>query len=130
MCARPLPSLAPNGVIGFCHCSCAKVLLEHGAAADLPSEEDDETALHVASRCALLHHAKLYLQSGADVNRTSVHGETPLGVACASSQDPEVSLDCYGISIILFLAYGLAINLISVAGAIYTGAELRQAVLE
>uniref|UniRef100_A0A3B3STF1 Ankyrin repeat and SOCS box containing 18 n=1 Tax=Paramormyrops kingsleyae TaxID=1676925 RepID=A0A3B3STF1_9TELE len=83
--------------------SCAMVLLEHGAAADLPSEEDDETALHVASRSALLHHAKLYLQSGADVNHTSIRGETPLGVACASSQDPEICR--------LLLSYGADVNL-------------------
>ncbi|XP_048854510.1 ankyrin repeat and SOCS box protein 18-like isoform X2 [Brienomyrus brachyistius] len=86
---------------------CAKVLLEHGAAADLPSEEDEETALHVASRSALLHHAKLYLQSGADVNHTSVHGETPLGVACASSQDPEELLQIC----CLLLSYGADVNL-------------------
>ncbi|KAL4618048.1 ankyrin repeat and SOCS box protein 18-like isoform X2 [Arapaima gigas] len=69
---------------------CAKALVRYGAKVDQPSEEEGETPLHVAARHSCLHHAHLYLRYGAEVNRTSTTGETPLGVACAAAQDPEL----------------------------------------
>ncbi|XP_051998592.1 ankyrin repeat and SOCS box protein 18-like [Xyrauchen texanus] len=61
---------------------CAKALVRQGAKVNLPSEDEDETPLHVAARHGLPQHAKLYLRFGAYVNHVSSSGETPLGVLC------------------------------------------------
>ncbi|XP_051566244.1 ankyrin repeat and SOCS box protein 18 [Myxocyprinus asiaticus] len=92
---------------------CAKALLRKGAKVNLPSEEEDETPLHVAARHGLLHHAQLYLRFGVCVNHVSSSGETPLGVACgvapektANSQDEQYLELCR-----LLLSNGANINL-------------------
>ncbi|NXS29677.1 ASB18 protein, partial [Pomatostomus ruficeps] len=61
---------------------CAKLLLRHGAAVELPSEPGGDTALHVAARHGLLEHARLYLQRRASINAHNTHGETALGILC------------------------------------------------
>lgn len=68
-------------------CRCAKLLLRHGAAVDLPSEEAGETALHVAARHGLYDHAHLYLRHGARVDARSVREETAMGVLCGHAPD-------------------------------------------
>ncbi|XP_052004798.1 ankyrin repeat and SOCS box protein 18-like isoform X2 [Xyrauchen texanus] len=92
---------------------CAKALLRKGAKVNLPSEEEDETPLHVAARHGLLHHAQLYLRFEVCVNHVNSSGETPLGVACgvvlektANSQDEQYLELCR-----LLLANGANINL-------------------
>uniref|UniRef100_A0A672RI02 Ankyrin repeat and SOCS box protein 18-like n=1 Tax=Sinocyclocheilus grahami TaxID=75366 RepID=A0A672RI02_SINGR len=92
---------------------CAKALVRYGAKVNSPSEEEEETPLHVASRHGLPHHAQLYLRFGACVNHGSSSGETPLGVVCGvapektdNSQDEQYLEICR-----LLLAYGAQINL-------------------
>ncbi|XP_077071615.1 ankyrin repeat and SOCS box protein 18 isoform X2 [Siphateles boraxobius] len=92
---------------------CAKALLRYGAKVNIPSEEEEETPLHVAARHGLPHHAQLYLRFGTSVNHSSSSGETPLGVVCgvspemtANSEDERYLELCH-----LLLAYGANINL-------------------
>ncbi|KAI2660617.1 Ankyrin repeat and SOCS box protein 18 [Labeo rohita] len=91
---------------------CAKTLVRYGAKVNIPSEEEDETPLHVAARHVLPHHAQLYLRFGACVNHSSYSGETPLGVVCGVA--PEKTADCEDERYLeicrLFLAYGANIN--------------------
>ncbi|XP_009951696.1 PREDICTED: LOW QUALITY PROTEIN: ankyrin repeat and SOCS box protein 18-like, partial [Leptosomus discolor] len=61
---------------------CAKLLLRHGATINLPSEDDGETALHVAARHCLCDHACLYLRHGAHVDTRSSREETALSILC------------------------------------------------
>ncbi|XP_043104802.1 ankyrin repeat and SOCS box protein 18 isoform X3 [Puntigrus tetrazona] len=91
---------------------CAKALVRYGAKVNSPSEEEDETPLHVAARHGLPHHAQLYLRFGACVNHSNSSGETPLGVVCGvipekidESQDERYLEICR-----LLLAYGAKIN--------------------
>ncbi|XP_036396659.1 ankyrin repeat and SOCS box protein 18 [Megalops cyprinoides] len=90
---------------------CAKALVRYGAAVDLPSEEEGETPLHVAARHGLQHHAQLYLRYGAEVNRRSGSGETPLVAACAGAQRPDVE-GSYAELCRLLLAYGADVHLV------------------
>ncbi|XP_048050003.1 ankyrin repeat and SOCS box protein 18 isoform X3 [Megalobrama amblycephala] len=92
---------------------CAKALVRYGAKVNIPSEEEEETPLHVAARHGLPHHAQLYLRFGSCVNHSSSSGETPLGVVCGvapektdNSQDERYLELCR-----LLLAYGANINL-------------------
>lgn len=84
-----------------------------GAKVDLPSEEEEETPLHVAAKHGLPHHAQLYLRYGAQVNHMSSSGETPLGVACGEAQDmiSEDDDDKYLQLCRLLLTYGANVNL-------------------
>ena len=61
--------------------------MRHGAKVDLPSEEEEETPLHVAAKHGLPHHAQLYLRYGAHIDHISCSGEAPLGAACREAQD-------------------------------------------
>ncbi|XP_050843499.1 LOW QUALITY PROTEIN: ankyrin repeat and SOCS box protein 18 [Serinus canaria] len=82
----PLTVVVFTGVPG-----CAKLLLIHGAAVELPSEAGGDTALHVAARHRLCphHHAHLYLRRRARVDARNARQETALGVLCgqAPAQD-------------------------------------------
>lgn len=87
--------------------------MRYGAKVNIPSEEEEETPLHVAARHGLPHHAQLYLRFGTCVNHSSSSGETPLGVVCGvapektdNSQDERYLELCR-----LLLAYGANINL-------------------
>ncbi|NWV76644.1 ASB18 protein, partial [Dasyornis broadbenti] len=64
---------------------CAKLLLRHGAAVELPSEAGGDTALHVAARHGLHDHARLYLQRRARVDARNAREETALGVLCGQA---------------------------------------------
>ncbi|XP_075386247.1 ankyrin repeat and SOCS box protein 18 [Tenrec ecaudatus] len=68
---------------------CAQALLEHGASVHLAGGEAQDTPLHVAARCALDEHARLYLGRGACVDARNSHGETPLSTACGATWRPE-----------------------------------------
>ncbi|XP_032919891.1 ankyrin repeat and SOCS box protein 18 [Catharus ustulatus] len=61
---------------------CARLLVRHGAAVDLPSEAGGDTALHVAARHRLCHHARLYLRRRARVDARNAREETALGILC------------------------------------------------
>ncbi|NWW09925.1 ASB18 protein, partial [Oreocharis arfaki] len=63
-------------------CRCARLLLRHGAAVDLPSKAGGDTALHVAARHGLCDHAQLYLRRRAHVDARNAREETALGVLC------------------------------------------------
>ncbi|KAI1899774.1 hypothetical protein AGOR_G00065210 [Albula goreensis] len=92
---------------------CAKALVRYGAKVDVPSEEEEETPLHVASRHGLHHHAQLYLRYGAQVNARSASGETPLVTACAGARSPRCEEDCdtYLQLCRMLLAYGANVNM-------------------
>lgn len=66
-------------------CRCAKLLLRHGAIVNLPSEDGEETALHVAAKHCLCDHARLYLRHGARVDARSAQEDTALGVLCGQA---------------------------------------------
>ncbi|KAM6295494.1 ankyrin repeat and SOCS box protein 16 [Aegotheles albertisi] len=68
---------------------CAELLLSHGARADLGTRGRGVTALHEAARRGLVAHLELYLRHGADPDRRSHQGETPLNAACAAAERPE-----------------------------------------
>ncbi|NXU48093.1 ASB18 protein, partial [Turnix velox] len=67
---------------------CAKLLLRHRAMVDLPSEDGEETALHVAARNCLYDHARLYLRHGAKVDARNAQEETALSILCGQSPSP------------------------------------------
>ncbi|NXI17052.1 ASB18 protein, partial [Irena cyanogastra] len=67
---------------------CAKLLLMHGAAAELPSEPGGDTALHVAARHRLCHHARLYLRRHVPVDARNARQETALGLLCGQAAGP------------------------------------------
>ncbi|NWV37726.1 ASB18 protein, partial [Grantiella picta] len=64
---------------------CARLLLRHGAAVELPSEAGGDTALHVAARHGLHDHASLYLRRQAHINARNARGETALGILCGQA---------------------------------------------
>ncbi|NXI82049.1 ASB18 protein, partial [Rhipidura dahli] len=70
---------------------CARLLLRHGAAVDLPSEAGGDTALHVAAGHGLCGHAQLYLRRRAHVDARNARQETALGILCG--QAPGVGED-------------------------------------
>ncbi|XP_028664143.2 ankyrin repeat and SOCS box protein 18 isoform X1 [Erpetoichthys calabaricus] len=67
---------------------CAKLLVRHGAAIDQPSDDEQETPLHVAAKRGLLSHVHLYLRSNAAVDPSDSQDETPLGAACSAARHP------------------------------------------
>lgn len=88
----PTPAHAPQNPPGRCSppaspslCRCAKLLLRHGAIVNLPSEDGEETALHVAAKHCLCDHARLYLRHGARVDARSAQEDTALGVLCGQA---------------------------------------------
>jgi ankyrin repeat protein len=60
--------------------ACVDVLLEHGAAIDLP-DPDGVTPLHVAIMNANWDLAKHLIEAGADVDQWDIYGEAPLFAA-------------------------------------------------
>ncbi|NWY64872.1 ASB18 protein, partial [Erithacus rubecula] len=61
---------------------CARLLLRRGAAVDLPSQAGGDTALHVAARHRLRHHAQLYLRRRARLDARNARQETALAILC------------------------------------------------
>ncbi|NXJ14032.1 ASB10 protein, partial [Odontophorus gujanensis] len=71
---------------------CVQQLLKHGACVNSRTEDEEDTALHVAARHGLTDHVQLLLQYGAELEARNEEGQTPLNAACAqphAAQDME-----------------------------------------
>uniref|UniRef100_A0A8C0G3Z0 Ankyrin repeat and SOCS box containing 18 n=1 Tax=Chelonoidis abingdonii TaxID=106734 RepID=A0A8C0G3Z0_CHEAB len=68
---------------------CAKLLVKYGAMVDLPTEETQETPLHIAAKHGLCDHALLYLRYGASADRKNSRKETALSVTCGQAKEQE-----------------------------------------
>nr|XP_060610990.1 ankyrin repeat and SOCS box protein 18 isoform X2 [Anolis sagrei ordinatus] len=68
---------------------CAKALVRFGALVNLPSEETQESPLHIAAKHGLYDHLQLYLRYGATVNEKNNMEETALSVACREAKTVE-----------------------------------------
>lgn len=68
-------------------CRCAKYLLQHGAAINECSADEDDTPLHVVARNGLPEHTELYLRYGATADKQNNEGTTPLIAACSQRQE-------------------------------------------
>ncbi|XP_009867250.1 PREDICTED: ankyrin repeat and SOCS box protein 10 [Apaloderma vittatum] len=67
---------------------CVQQLLQHGACVNSRTEEEEDTALHVAARHGLADHVQLLLRYGAELEAENEEGQTPLNVACAQPHQP------------------------------------------
>ncbi|KGL78584.1 Ankyrin repeat and SOCS box protein 10, partial [Tinamus guttatus] len=68
---------------------CVQQLLQHGASVNSRTEEEDDTALHVAARHGLADHVGLLLRHGAELEAKNEEGQTPLNAACAQPHQPQ-----------------------------------------
>ncbi|XP_050798655.1 ankyrin repeat and SOCS box protein 10 isoform X2 [Gopherus flavomarginatus] len=68
---------------------CAQLLLQYGASVNSQTEEEEDTALHVAARYGLEEHVRLYLCHGAGLEAKNEEGQTPLNAACAQAHPPQ-----------------------------------------
>ncbi|XP_054848777.1 ankyrin repeat and SOCS box protein 18 [Eublepharis macularius] len=68
---------------------CAKALVTFGALVNQPSEDSQETPLHIAAKHGLPEHAHLYLRNGATVDLKNSMEETALSVACGEAKGKE-----------------------------------------
>ncbi|NXC98387.1 ASB10 protein, partial [Certhia familiaris] len=68
---------------------CVRQLLQHGASVNSQTEEENDTALHVASRHGLAEHVQLLLHHGAELEVKNKEGQTPLNAACAQHHQPQ-----------------------------------------
>uniref|UniRef100_A0A8C3XXL1 Ankyrin repeat and SOCS box containing 10 n=1 Tax=Catharus ustulatus TaxID=91951 RepID=A0A8C3XXL1_CATUS len=68
---------------------CVRQLLQHGASVNSQTEEENDTALHVASRHGLAEHVQLLLHHGAELEVKNKEGQTPLNAACAQREGCE-----------------------------------------
>ncbi|KFV79003.1 Ankyrin repeat and SOCS box protein 10, partial [Struthio camelus australis] len=68
---------------------CVQQLLQHGASVNSRTEEEDDTALHVAARHGLTDHVQLLLRYGAELEAKNEEGQTPLNAACAQPHQPQ-----------------------------------------
>ncbi|XP_030066106.1 ankyrin repeat and SOCS box protein 18 isoform X2 [Microcaecilia unicolor] len=66
---------------------CAKLLIKYGALVNQPSEETEDTPLHIAAKHGLHEHVLLYLRYGASVDSMNSSKETPLNVACGDAKE-------------------------------------------
>ncbi|NXC61380.1 ASB10 protein, partial [Aleadryas rufinucha] len=88
---------------------CVRQLLQHGASANSQTEEENDTALHVASRHGLAEHVQLLLQHGAQLEVKNKEGQTPLNAACAQRHQPQ-DMDRYYRVCQLLVESGASIN--------------------
>lgn len=88
---------------------CVRELLQHGASANSQSEEENDTALHVASRHGLAEHVQLLLHHGAELEVKNKEGQTPLNAACAQRHQPQ-DMDRYYRVCQLLVESGASIN--------------------
>nr|XP_028558728.1 ankyrin repeat and SOCS box protein 18 [Podarcis muralis] len=88
---------------------CAKALVTFGALVNQPSEESQETPLHVAAKHGLPDHTLLYLRCGALVDQKNSQEETALSVACREAKNRE-SQESYLQVCQLLLEYGAEVN--------------------
>ncbi|XP_077169655.1 ankyrin repeat and SOCS box protein 18 isoform X1 [Paroedura picta] len=68
---------------------CAKALVTFGASVNQPSEEAQETPLHIAAKHGLREHTHLYLRNGSAVDAKNSLGETALSIACREARGRE-----------------------------------------
>ncbi|KFQ95961.1 Ankyrin repeat and SOCS box protein 10, partial [Nipponia nippon] len=88
---------------------CVQQLLQHGASVNSQTEEEDDTALHVAARHGLVDHVQLLLRSGAELEAKNEEGQTPLNAACAQPHQPQ-DMDRYYRVCQLLVESGASIN--------------------
>ncbi|NXB28806.1 ASB10 protein, partial [Eulacestoma nigropectus] len=88
---------------------CVRQLLQHGASANSPTEEENDTALHVAARHGLAEHVQLLLRHGAELEVKNKEGQTPLNAACAQRHQPQ-DMDRYYRVCQLLVESGASIN--------------------
>ncbi|XP_062974607.1 ankyrin repeat and SOCS box protein 18 isoform X1 [Elgaria multicarinata webbii] len=88
---------------------CAKALVRFGALVNLPSEELQETPLHIAAKHGLYEHMHLYLRYGAVVDKKNSLEETSLSVACREAKKVE-NQESYLRVCKLLLTYGAEVN--------------------
>ncbi|NXO24390.1 ASB10 protein, partial [Cisticola juncidis] len=68
---------------------CVRQLLQRGARVNSQTEEEKDTALHVAARHGLAEHVQLLLHHGAELEVQNKEGQTPLNAACAQRHQPQ-----------------------------------------
>lgn len=90
-------------------CRCVQQLLQHGASVNSRTEEEDDTALHVAARHGLTDHVQLLLRYGAELEAENKEGQTPLNAACAQPHQPK-DMDRYYWVCQLLVESGASIN--------------------
>ncbi|NXY64859.1 ASB10 protein, partial [Callaeas wilsoni] len=88
---------------------CVRQLLQHGASVNSQTEEENDTALHVASRHGLAEHVQLLLHHGAELELKNKEGQTPLNAACAQHHQPQ-DMDRYYRVCQLLVESGASIN--------------------
>ncbi|NXB60363.1 ASB10 protein, partial [Struthidea cinerea] len=88
---------------------CVRQLLQHGASANSRTEEENDTALHVASQHGLAEHVELLLRHGAELEVKNKEGQTPLNAACAQRHQPQ-DMDRYYRVCRLLVESGASIN--------------------
>ncbi|NXI98785.1 ASB10 protein, partial [Psophia crepitans] len=88
---------------------CVRQLLQHGASVNSRTEEEDDTALHVAARHGLTDHVQLLLRCGAELEAKNEEGQTPLNAACAQPHQPQ-DMDRYYRVCQLLVESGASIN--------------------
>ncbi|XP_044288053.1 ankyrin repeat and SOCS box protein 18 [Varanus komodoensis] len=88
---------------------CAKALVRFGALVNLPSEESQDTPIHLAAKHGLYEHVHLYLRYGATVDKKNSLEETALSVACGEAKKVE-DQERYLQVCKLLLTYGAEVN--------------------
>ncbi|XP_050190590.1 ankyrin repeat and SOCS box protein 10 [Myiozetetes cayanensis] len=88
---------------------CVRQLLQHGASANSRTEEENDTALHVAARHGLAEHVQLLLRHRAELEAKNEEGQTPLNAACAQHHQPQ-DMDRYYRVCQLLVESGASIN--------------------
>ncbi|XP_039582417.1 ankyrin repeat and SOCS box protein 10 isoform X3 [Passer montanus] len=88
---------------------CVQQLLQRGASVNSQTEEEMDTALHVAARHGLAEHVQLLLHHGAEVEVRNKEGQTPLNAACAQQHQPQ-DMDRYYRVCQLLVQSGARIN--------------------
>ncbi|XP_032921194.1 ankyrin repeat and SOCS box protein 10 [Catharus ustulatus] len=88
---------------------CVRQLLQHGASVNSQTEEENDTALHVASRHGLAEHVQLLLHHGAELEVKNKEGQTPLNAACAQRHQPQ-DMDRYYRVCQLLVERGASVN--------------------
>ncbi|KFQ12543.1 Ankyrin repeat and SOCS box protein 10, partial [Leptosomus discolor] len=88
---------------------CVQQLLQHGAGVNSRTEEENDTALHIAARHGLPDHVQLLLCYGAELEAKNEEGQTPLNAACAQPHQPQ-DMDRYYRVCQLLVESGASIN--------------------
>nr|XP_033799993.1 ankyrin repeat and SOCS box protein 18 [Geotrypetes seraphini] len=89
---------------------CAKLLIKYGALINQPSEETEDTPLHIAVKHGLHEHVLLYLRYSASVDSMNNNEETPLNMACGNTKELEHQENYLKVCKLL-LAHGANVNI-------------------